>query len=263
MRGWASRRRRRPRFGDRLAQCGFEPLRHVGEALIGLGRGGRGGNRGRRWCDRLAQFACAILGAVRGAARRDVRHAARRDVRRAVPGGLDARLKALGVGLHRDLGMRFAMSFACMATWASLSGCGRAKGERRPRGGGAAPSRVHRPAPSMYRAADAAALPRAAVGSAAEFIGQRLDADAGRGPAAGSGCNGQVPFEPFSGSGTARGSASRPAGGRGVGSVARRRDCAHDIGFDHDVGRAADHQQMLDIVAPDQNAAAAGHRRVA
>jgi hypothetical protein len=28
---------------------------------------------------------------------------------------------------------------------------------------------------------------------------------------------------------------------------------ADDIGFHHDIGRAADHQQMLDVVAPDQH----------
>ena len=28
---------------------------------------------------------------------------------------------------------------------------------------------------------------------------------------------------------------------------------AHDIGFDHDVARAADHQQMLDVVAADDD----------
>ena len=39
--------------------------------------------------------------------------------------------------------------------------------------------------------------------------------------------------------------------------VARRGDRAHDIGFDDDVGRPADHQQMLDIVAPDQDEPAA------
>jgi hypothetical protein len=31
----------------------------------------------------------------------------------------------------------------------------------------------------------------------------------------------------------------------------------HDIGLDHDVGGAADHQEMLDIVAADQDQAAA------
>ena len=47
------------------------------------------------------------------------------------------------------------------------------------------------------------------------------------------------------------------AGGRTAAEVTRRGDRAHDIGFDDDVGRAADHQQMLDIVAPHQNEPAA------
>jgi hypothetical protein len=34
-----------------------------------------------------------------------------------------------------------------------------------------------------------------------------------------------------------------------------RRVCTHDIGFDHDVARAADHQEVFDIVAPDQHQA--------
>src|SRR5262249_37818030 len=38
---------------------------------------------------------------------------------------------------------------------------------------------------------------------------------------------------------------------------ARRRSGADDIWLDHDVARAADHQQMLDIVAADQNEPAA------
>ncbi len=39
--------------------------------------------------------------------------------------------------------------------------------------------------------------------------------------------------------------------------VARRRHGAHDIGFDDDVAWPADHHQVLDIVAPHQNEAAA------
>jgi hypothetical protein len=59
-----------------------------------------------------------------------------------------------------------------------------------------------------------------------------------------------------------QGSDSRRQLGGGGGGNARarrqllaRRACAHDIGFDHDVARAADHQEMLDIVAPDQDQA--------
>ena len=36
---------------------------------------------------------------------------------------------------------------------------------------------------------------------------------------------------------------------------------AHDVGLDHHVGRAADHQKVFDIVAPDQDQSAAARRR--
>ena len=43
------------------------------------------------------------------------------------------------------------------------------------------------------------------------------------------------------------------AADRGVRLVTRRAHGAHDILLDHHIGRPADHQQMLDIVAPDDD----------
>jgi hypothetical protein len=45
--------------------------------------------------------------------------------------------------------------------------------------------------------------------------------------------------------------------------LARRCDGAHDIGLDHHVAPPADHEEVLDIVAPDQDEAAASGRRSA
>ena len=69
-------------------------------------------------------------------------------------------------------------------------------------------------------------LPRAGGGAVARSVAA---------PAAASGA-------PVRGTGTSRGGVHRHG--------------AHDILFDHDVARAADHQQMLDIVAPHQHEAA-------
>jgi hypothetical protein len=41
----------------------------------------------------------------------------------------------------------------------------------------------------------------------------------------------------------------------GQGGFARRCHCAHDIGFNDHISRSAGHQQVLDIVAADQNQA--------
>ena len=78
-----------------------------------------------------------------------------------------------------------------------------------------------------------------------------------RSGAAGSGCNGHEPLPCRSRAAEWRAAALRCRRPDGRRDVARRCDRAHDIGFDDDVGRAADHQQMFDIVAPDQNEPAA------
>ena len=50
----------------------------------------------------------------------------------------------------------------------------------------------------------------------------------------------------------------RPLGaGRALRQLIAAGGGADDVGLDHDVGRAADHQEMLDIVAPDQHQPAA------
>ena len=59
-----------------------------------------------------------------------------------------------------------------------------------------------------------------------------------------------------SGSGAIRGGASAALAGR-CGSCIPAGGGADDIRFDHDVARAADHQEMFDIVAPDQHQPAA------
>ena len=83
----------------------------------------------------------------------------------------------------------------------------------------------------------------------------RGGARSGAGAGAGSGCSGHIlpsfdrhgARQRFGLAPSAVAAASRRAPARG----------AHDIGFDHDVARAADHQQMLDIVAADQDQPAA------
>jgi hypothetical protein len=80
--------------------------------------------------------------------------------------------------------------------------------------------------------------------------------DTGAGGVIGSGCNGHEPL-PFSESGIVRGRLSiagdrATVTSRGLAAAARIY-----IGFDDHVGRSADHQQMLDIVAAHQNEAAA------
>ena len=57
---------------------------------------------------------------------------------------------------------------------------------------------------------------------------------------------------PASGSGAIRGGGSAPTGGPRRHLIAPGHG-AHDIGFHDDIGRAADHQQMFDVVAPHQH----------
>ena len=60
-----------------------------------------------------------------------------------------------------------------------------------------------------------------------------------------------------SGSGAMRGGGFGAADGRPWRNLIASGHGAHDIGFHDDIGRAADHQQMLDIVAPHQHQPAA------
>ena len=59
-------------------------------------------------------------------------------------------------------------------------------------------------------------------------------------------------FQAASGSGAMRGGA-----GRALRHLIARRHGTDDIGFDHEVAGTADHDEMFDIVAPDQHQAAA------
>jgi len=116
-----------------------------------------------------------------------------------------------------------------------------------------------RQAQSELRAARGAAARNAAAQS---FLIRRASAQSRgtrRGGAGGSGCSGQEPFDAASGNGIGRGAipaCRRTRYGHVAGSWRR----AHNVGFDHDVGRAADHDKVLDVVRRTSEAAAARQR---
>ncbi len=238
----------RPRFGERFAQGCFQSLRHIGEALIR--RGHRfGGGRSNRWRGRRRR-------------RRERSTKRRRRPARFRAGWLLARQLLARQLLVRRFQLRFLWLRFGVLFRRDASGVGR----RRPVGAAEAAGErtVRRRVRPAYRAAGAPVARRATTRDAAirgvAIRGVTVPAVALHPAVARSAARAahrhlrlQRPSGTVAVAGVRQRYGARQrfdAGGRPRG-VARRRDRAHDIGFDHDVGRAADHQQMLDIVAPD------------
>ena len=245
---WRRLGQRRSLGFRRTAQRRFQPLRHLGQILVGrrVELRLRGCNGRRRGLWRLRWPWCAWLTPWR------------------------ARLA------HRTRGSLGAArgSLPCSAGACVRDSSSASPASDRPGAAAAAaevvPVRADPPTaclPPRVAAVRADAGPSGYIGPSDRFGAlDRLGTGAGSGRGAGScritgsgrggasGCSGHMVSSP---SGTARGSVSPATGGRGAGTSRGGSRCAHDIGLHHHVGRAADHHEMLDIVAPDQNQAAA------
>ena len=215
----------------RPAQRGFQALRHLGEVLVGR-RGEAGPLRqlgGERGCGSSASI--RSIGSARGSI--------------VAASRAGARLRAAASGARRA--RRVAQSAPAASGHARSSaakpgqriGATAARARRRCRRGGG----------FGLRSAHGSGSSRTG-GAARRADGVGASGAAGSGSAATATCC-------LRRAAPARGSVSAAAGGAPVRPRARRTRGAHDIGFDHDVGRTADHQEMLDIVAADQDEPAA------